>query len=105
MQPEATYHGGLPGFLIYPKGADHGFPMMMEAPEDVDGPDVPRFMWGLLQKHDAKIVIYTATSRSGCLLAVAMTENVLYRMRCPILPYRGEYTLGDWSIDRHDAKE
>ncbi len=103
MNPSVSYHGGLPSILLYPKGDGSAFPLLMECPEDVDGRDVLRFMAGLGQQHDAKLVVYSATSKSGCLLVCAMTENVLYKMRCPILPYQGEYSLGDWNIERHDG--
>jgi hypothetical protein len=35
----------------------------------------------------------------------AMTEKVLYKMRCPILQYHGEFSRGEWNIERHQAKE
>ena len=49
--------------------------------------------------------MYSATSKSDCLLVCAMTEKVLYKMRCPILQYHGEFSRGEWNIERHQAKE
>jgi hypothetical protein len=104
MHPYETFHGGLPSILLYPKGDDSAFPHLMECPEDVDGQDVLRLMGQIGEQHDAKMVLYSATSKSGCLLVLAMTAEVLYKMRCAILQYRGEFSLGDWSIERHEPK-
>ena len=104
MHPYETYHGGLPTVLVYPKGDGSTFPQLMECPEHVDGRDVLHLMADLGQTRDAKLVVYSATSKSGCLLVCAMTESLLYKMRCPISPYHGDFSLGDWNIERHDAE-
>jgi hypothetical protein len=44
------------------------------------------------------VVIYHATSVTGCLHALVMTGHTLFELKCPILPYRGRYDLGDWTL-------
>jgi hypothetical protein len=105
MHSYETFRGWFPAILIYPKGDGSAFPMLMECPEEVDGRDALRLMSDLGNKHEAKLVVYSATSKSGCFLVCAMTEKGLYKMRCPILQYHGEFSLGDWNIERHEAKE
>jgi hypothetical protein len=105
MQPEAVYEGGIPMIFVYPSGDEKALPRIGPVPDDVDGPDVPRYLWHLLCTQDARMTMYTATSRSGCLLAVVVTKKVIYDMRCAILRSGGGWDLGDWSVRTHYAKE
>lgn len=107
LNPYETFHGGLPCFLIYPKDDGSDWPKMLECPDDVmGGTKVVNLMLDLWHKQDANFVVYSVTTMSGCLLVLVMTnERILYKMVCPILQYNGEFSLGDWNIERHEAEE
>jgi hypothetical protein len=61
--------------------------------------DLSPYLWDVLCQYDAGMVFYHATSQSGSLLVVAITNTKLHYAHCPILSYKGEYGSGDWTTE------
>jgi hypothetical protein len=97
LLPKATYKGGLPRFCAYNEQGDNiGF---KECPDELHGDDIQYWMWGVLCEHPKiHTLVYTCTTKTGCLFVLVMSREQFWRGICPILPFKGRFNLGKWAL-------
>jgi hypothetical protein len=102
LHPDEFYKGIMSLMHLYDK--DRTLIESGPPPDDVDGDSMQSLMWEMLDRSKAvAMVAYWFVDKASVIWVLVMTHTRFQIWRCPILPYKQQYSLGDWS--RHHLDE